>query len=148
MSEVFVVKYTAPVSDALRAGRKLAIRLSDPKPLEVGFVIVVDGGIPIWIGKIDSFNVSTGKFPKDVEIFLSDLVLLEDAWSDVSPLVHSADLRSARFADLDVNHLFGLGARLTEKGDTPGVLTATNAISRLAWTYGVPRENVKVSIEF
>jgi hypothetical protein len=89
-----------------------------------------------------------GQFPKNVEISVSDVVMLEGAWTAVAPITRSVDISDARIINLDVNQLFGVGQRLTQDAVEVKALTAKEAKPRLAWTYGVPEENVKINIEF
>lgn len=50
--------------------------------------------------------------------------------------------------ELQVGQLFEMGEHLTSIEERVGnVLTVGEAAARLAWTYGVPQHQVKISIE-
>lgn len=148
MTQIFVVRDSEKLCKELLAVRRLTLRLSDSKPLEAEYVILASGRVPNWIAKVDSFTVLGGQFPKDAEISLSEVVCLSDAWTEVSELTRGLSIESSRLIDVDVVELLRLGKSLTAEYSSAGVLTVADAVPRLAWTYGVPCENVKVAIEF
>lgn len=148
MEETFVIDYTEEVARDLRSERGVTVRLTDPKPLEVGFVLIANRGIPVWIAKVDSFTMPNGTFPKEVTISVGEVAALEQLWTEVSSLVRGVDIEHGKIVALKVSNLFAIGEKSNMRASTPVTLTAKAAIPRLAWTYGVTEANVKITIEF
>lgn len=148
MTEVFVVRDSESLSRELLSLRRLTVRLSDSKPLEAEYVIVTSGRSPNWIAKVERFTVSGGLFPKDVEISFNEVAYLGEVWNEALELTQGLDIENSRFIDVKVSELFRLGTSLNTESVSFGVLTVADAVPRLAWTYGVPDENVKVAIQF
>lgn len=148
MTEILVLDFTEDRSRELRSERRVTVRVNDVGPLVVEYVMIVNRGIPVWIAKVDSFTVMSGPFPKDVSISLGEVAALEQSWAEVATIIRDVDIVHGETVSLNVMQLFGLGERWNSAGSSLGTLTAKTAVSRLAWTYGVPEENVKIAIKF
>lgn len=148
MEKILVLEYTKEISHELRGERTVTVQLRDARSLEVGYIMIAGGGVPVWIAKVDSFFMSGGPFPKKVKASLGEVTALEQSWSDVARLVEDVGIDHGKIIDLDIPKLLFIGKSLNLPSASPGTLTVQTAVPRLAWTYGVPEENVKIAIEF
>ncbi len=148
MKEVLVLDHTDVNSKELRAKRLVTVRIADGKPLTIDHIMIAHRGIPVWIAKVDAFTVAGGPFPKDVKISLGEVALLEQSWNEVASVISGVNINHGTIVNLNVLQLFSLGESFTKADVSPGTLTAEDAALRLAWTYGVSKDNVKITIEF
>lgn len=150
MSQFFVVGETRERVDELLVKRQVTLEMRTSKPLEAEYLLIADTGrgVPSWAAKIRKCIVSPGPFPKDVSFVVGEMASLLGAWTEVSVAVRDHRIDDGALIELNSIQLVALGEPLNAPGPAPGVLTAQQALPRLAWTYGVPEEKVKISIEF
>lgn len=148
MAKVLVLGYSDQNSKELRAQRAITVRVVGAEPLASEYVLIMDNRIPVWIGKIDKFSASAGAFPKDSRISFEQVAFLGGNWPATASFVDADRIQLDRIVELQVDQLFEMGEHLTSIEERVGnVLTVGEAAARLAWTYGVPQHQIKISIE-
>ncbi|MGN0924738.1 hypothetical protein [Ectopseudomonas mendocina] len=150
MNKTLIVRHSDVISLELRAERKVSVQLAGADALEVGRVMVVnDNHVPVWIADIERFEIQPGGLKSPVTIRLARVVFLEGHWGEVSKIiVRYDDPEPGKIVLVDAEKLMRIGEDI-EFTDSPqgGALTPGQAKTRLAWTYGVPESQVKISID-
>lgn len=113
------------------------------------YVVVINGpGTAQWIAKINRFVLSPGPYPKTITLSLDRVASLSEASFEVTEITQNNPLRHAKAALLDTEALFKAGTAISSDTPEPFVpLTFKDAATRLAWTYGVEANQVKISIQ-
>ncbi|KJZ64404.1 hypothetical protein [Pseudomonas fluorescens] len=155
MKKIITVNYTHARSIELRSKREISLTIvegeSSIEDLMLGeYVLIVnDRGIPHWVAQISRFVITSGDYPKTITASLGRIASLSEGWLEVSKIIRDKWLQHAKIELLDVEALFQVGNLLTSNVEKPfESLTAKDAATRLAWTYGVETSQVKISIEF
>lgn len=148
MAKVLVLGHSDQLSKELRAQRAITVQVAALEPMTSEYVLVVHNRIPVWIAKIDKFAIQTGAFPKIANIQLETVVSLDENWPEAASFIDFKQIETDKVCDLQVKPLFGMGKPLNAIDErTGGVLSVDEAAKRLAWTYGVKENQVKISIE-
>jgi hypothetical protein len=148
VAKVLVLGHSDQLSKELRAQRAINVQIVALEPMACEYVLVVHNRIPVWFGKIDKFAVASGAFPKIANIQLEAVVSLEDNWPETASLIDLDRIETGKIVDFQVTPLFGIGKPLNSIDErVGGVLSVDEAATRLAWTYGVEKNQVKISIE-
>ncbi|MFY1664040.1 hypothetical protein [Pseudomonas sp. Pseu.R1] len=154
MKDVLTINHTSERSIDIRARREISLNL-DPSEGTVQDItqaehvlIVGDHGIPYWVAKIEHFSISPGSNKKHITIRLGKLVSLFESFAQVSKHIQNHRLTHAKITKMDVEALFRVGTLITASEDVSfSALTANEAATRLAWTYGVAASQVEISIK-
>lgn len=153
MKNVLTINQTPERSIDIRARREVTFILDQSEGIaeditQAEHVLVVgEHDIPLWVGKIESFSISPGSNKKHITIRVGKLVSLFESWAVVSAYTQNHRLIHAKVTKMDVEVLIKAGTLVTGNEDvTFGSLTAKEAATRLAWTYGVAASQVKISI--
>ncbi|WP_150296252.1 hypothetical protein [Pseudomonas extremaustralis] len=148
MAKVLVLGHSDQLSKELRAQRAITVQVAALEPMTSEYVLVVHNRIPVWIAKIDKFVIQTGAFPKNANIQLEAVVCLDENWPETASHIDLDRIETGKVLDFQVSPLFGMGKALNSIDERiGGVLSVDEAATRLAWTYGVEKNQVKISIE-
>jgi len=154
MKKVVTIRYTQERSVELRAKREVSFTISEGEAsiedlaLAEYLLIVDERQIPQWVAQINRFAITPGDYPKPVTASLGRTASLYEAWLDVAKIIQGKSLAHAKVELLDVEALFNVGNLIASNAEEPfDSLTAKDAATRLAWTYGVEASQVKISIE-
>jgi len=154
MKNVVTIRYTQERSVELRGKREISFTLSEGEAsIEnltlAGYLLIVDERqIPQWVAQISRFTITPGDHPKSVTASLGRTASLYGAWLEVAKIIQGKSLTHAKVELLDVEALFNVGNLIASNAGEPfDSLTAKDAATRLAWTYGVETSQVKISIE-
>lgn len=150
MQSVLVIGFNEERSNQIKIARQVSADFESEDVRECKYVLVVSNQrIPVWLGEISTVSFSPEKSLQHATLSLSKVVFLEGAWDKVSVIIRGVDFNLGKAVNLDVDTLFAAGTALTQaEGESVPVLTAAEAVRRLAWTYGVQDDQVKVSIQF
>ena len=154
MKKVITIQYTKERSVELRAKREVSFTLAEGEAsienltFAEYLLIVDDQRIPQWVAEINRFAITPGDHPRPITVSLGRTASLCEAWLEVAKIIQGKSLTHAKVELLDVEALFNVGNLIASNAGEPfDSLTAKDAATRLAWTYGVKTSQVKISIE-
>lgn len=89
----------------------------------------------------------TWDYPRSITASLGRIASLFESWLKTAETIGNKSLVHAMINLLNVEALFKAGSLIASNAEEPfGSLTAKDATTRLAWTYGVEPSQVKISI--
>lgn len=150
MDLIKIVRNAPRHFQTITSSREIHIDMEGYGGLSHKYILVLgDNEIPQWLLTVESYVVAPShEDRRSVKVILERAVSLWEAWPEIIKMLNTQDLRMRNEFHVDVDALIKLGVDVCGGDDVPAQepLTAVAAAERLAWTYGVKPENVKISI--
>lgn len=150
MDLVKIVRNAPRHFQTITSSREIHIDMEGYGGLSHKYILVLgDNEIPQWLLTVENYVVAPShEDRRSVKVILERAVSLWEAWPEIIKMLNTQDLRMRNEFHVDVDALIKLGVDVCGGHDVPAQepLTAVAATERLAWTYGVKTENVKISI--